>query len=89
LEELVADEELREKVGEYIEGEIVRSKREEEEEDEQAGIVGGDTHEAQRAESGAEADGVKAEAEAGEEGQGQEDTKDKKVNIVQYRLEVS
>jgi protein MPE1 len=74
LEELVIDEELREKVGEYIEGEIVRSKREKEEEDEQAGITGGD-----QAEPDAEGSGeVKAEPEAGEEGASQEE-KDKKV----------
>jgi len=77
LEELAADEELREKVGEYIEGEIVRSKREKEEEDEQAGIVGGDTGE--QAES-TTVDGVKAEPEAGEEGAGQEESQDKKVS---------
>jgi len=73
LEELVIDEELREKVGEYIEGEIVRSKREKEEEDEQAGITGGD-----QAEPDAEGSGeVKAEPEAGEEGedQGKHETK--------------
>ena len=76
LEELVPDEELREKVGEYIEGEIVRSKREKEEEDEQAGITGGD-----QAEPDAEGSGeVKAEPEAGVEGASQED-KDKKVRF--------
>jgi protein MPE1 len=74
LEELVPDEELREKVGEYIEGEIVRSKREKEEEDEQAGIVGGDQAEPD-AEGSSE---VKAEPEHGEEGASQEE-KDKKV----------
>lgn len=42
LEELVVDEELRERVGKYIEGEIERSKREKEEEDEAAGITPGD-----------------------------------------------
>jgi protein MPE1 len=73
LEELVPDEELREKVGEYIEGEIVRSKREKEEEDEQAGIVGGDQPEPEAEGSGE----VKAEPEA-EEGVSQEE-KDKKV----------
>lgn len=70
---MVIDEELREKVGEYIEVEIVRSKREKEEEDEQAGIVGGD-----QAEPEAEGSGeVKAEPEAGEEAedQGKHETK--------------
>jgi len=74
LEELMPDEELREKVGEYIEGEIARSKQEKEEEDEQAGIVGGD-----QADPEAEGSGeVKDEPEAGEEGAGQDD-KDTKV----------
>jgi hypothetical protein len=42
LEELAPDEELRERVKGYIEGEIARSKKEKEEEDEAAGIVPGD-----------------------------------------------
>ena len=41
LEELVADEELRERVGKYVEGVIERSKRAKAEEDEAAGITPG------------------------------------------------
>ena len=75
LEELVVDEELRERVGVYIEGEIVRSKREKEEEDEQAGIVGGEAEPEVDAEGSGE-----VKAEAGEEGEaGQEEGKDNKV----------
>jgi protein MPE1 len=65
LEEVVADEELRGRVGEYIEVEIERSKREKEEEDQREGRVGGE------AEGEAEGDGDKGEGE-GEKEEGED-----------------
>lgn len=70
LEELVIDEELRERVGGYIETEIARSKKEKEEEDEQAGRVGGEGE--QQADGGGEGavepEGQGAQGESGQEG---------------------
>ena len=70
LEELMIDEELRERVGGYIETEIARSKKEKEEEDEQAGRVGGEGE--QQADGGGEGavepEGQGAQGESGQEG---------------------
>jgi hypothetical protein len=77
LEELVIDEELRERVKGYIEAEITRSKKEKEEEDEQAGRVGGEAE----ADAGGEGAAVGGD---GAQGGNEQEAKDDKV-CLSYR----